>query len=1816
MIKNYLTFILNKYSAILVFVFAFLFTNYSFAQSPFVDNTPGGSETFIVPTGVTSITASIWGAGGGGGGSNSNNDGGSGGGGGGATTIVIAVTPGDTFTYTVGTGGNGGLSTAGIGGNGTNTTFINVGLGINLLGNGGTGGGPNRGAAGTGGTASGGTTNMTGQNGTVGDISGQVGGNSGAVVGIFGFGGAAVTNSTGNPGTIPGGGGSGGERGGGNRAGGAGANGQVRITFTCPTYVVNAGPDQTLVACATTATLAGSAIPVGTTGTWTLISGAATITNPNLPNTGITGLIPGTPATLRWTITNGTCGNTTDDVIITPVVGGGCTPYCIPNYTTSVDPITNVNFAGINNPTSNVVNGTPAYQIFYTPTGTVEQGETYPISISGNTVGNNTYGIRVFFDWNQDGDFLDGGETFDGGATWSLNNTTGGPSFNNYITVPIAALTGTTRMRVTFMRGAFSGSCTVGAQRGQIEDYLVNITPVSCRVPTAILAGAITGTTATISWTAPAPAPSNGYDYYISTVNAAPGTIAPLITPPTGSVGAGITSVNLTGLTPGMIYYVWVRGNCGGGDTSVWSASINFTTTLGNNECAGAIIVPVNAGANCESALEGTTNTATASAESGVTCAGTEDDDVWYKFVATAVNHRISVIPGHSPAANGDYNFEVFAQALGNCATKVNVGCAAVAAGATETLSLVTVIGTTYFVRVYTSSNSAALRGNFTICVTTGNATHSSNSAAVGTYTIHPTAGYSNRYINDYNTTGPMTNTVNMNTGRYITGYKDYTALTAATQVPNGGVNIDIYLARSRQNIKAWVDWNNDGTFTNAAPELVYSSGGVQSIATSFGFVVPGGTAPGNYRVRVRSYEFAIASLLPYGYLENGETEDYTLTVIPDCTAKITSVTDGTRCDTGTVNLVATAAGAPTQFRWYDSETGGSLVGTSATGNWTTPSISTTTTYWVTAFNGCESLLRTKVIATVYSTAIIFVTPSVPEVCGENNIISITAAGDFIVTDLINEKFETAGSLGTMSSIIIGGAGDALTRWQQKSSVFVPVGSVWKPAISSREAGNGFAFATSDYNLDVNTSLQSATFDTTTFTDLTLTFRHYYSYYGVPYDGAFVEVSTDGGVIWNPVLNYNSDQAVASNFQLVTVNMNAYINQPTLTIRFRYNAKFCDGWAIDDVRLFGNTPLNTTFSWSGGAVDAFIDGACTIPYVAQSVSTVFVRPTPAQLAAPSWSFTATATLFNGCPVSRLITINNKTKLWTGTASDDWYNANNWSPVGVPDANTCVVVYNGPFDSKINTIANDAFAKYVIVRPSGDLQILPGNDLTITDQLTVEPGGIFNLENSANLIQVNNTTNTGSINMRRNTNIKQFDYVYWSTPVASFSSSAISPASTFLYKWEPTTITGYASNFGNWANGSEAMTLGRGYIVRAPSSYGTVASNYTATFTGVPNNGDITTPISRSTYVGAPYAGPTSTLVTLNDDNWNLIGNPYPSSISADAFLTNNSTKIAGFIRIWTHGTPPISAVDPFYQNYTYNYVSSDYITYNLLGGTVPGFDGYIPAGQGFFTLMQDAAATPNTVGFTNSMRSSAYRNDQFYKTAENKNKTQVDKHRIWLDLLDSSKTASRTLVGYATNATNSFDNLYDAVASAGKSKFELYSIIDLEEVRIQGKSLPFNQDDQIKLGFAASKNDTYTIAIAYLDGLFKDKDQKILLEDTYLKVTHELSATPYEFSSDKGKYNDRFILKYSKKESTTTDVSAVTSISSVNVYTTTSVNVKSTEFNIKTVEVFDIQGKKLFNTESVNKKELEIAQLRPTLGALLVRVTLVNGDVQTKKIIY
>jgi hypothetical protein len=125
------------------------------------------SGTFTVPAYVYKLKATVVGGGGGGGGSAYTNSGGAGGGGGGGCAIkILSVSPGDTFTVTIGPGGTAGSSSNGTGGTGGNSSF--VGGSYNIVGNGGNGGtgGNNLPAlGGIGGSASGGDLNLTGGGG-------------------------------------------------------------------------------------------------------------------------------------------------------------------------------------------------------------------------------------------------------------------------------------------------------------------------------------------------------------------------------------------------------------------------------------------------------------------------------------------------------------------------------------------------------------------------------------------------------------------------------------------------------------------------------------------------------------------------------------------------------------------------------------------------------------------------------------------------------------------------------------------------------------------------------------------------------------------------------------------------------------------------------------------------------------------------------------------------------------------------------------------------------------------------------------------------------------------------------------------------------------------------------------------------------------------------------------------------------------------------------------------------------------------------------------------------------------------------------------------------------------------------------------------------------------------------------------------------------------------------------------------------------------------------------------------------------------------
>ncbi len=147
-----------------------------------------------------------------------------------------------------------------------------------------------------------------------------------------------------------------------------------------------------------------------------------------------------------------------------------------------------------------------------------------------------------------------------------------------------------------------------------------------CAAPTnATAASTMNG--GTVSWTAPANAPASGYQYYISTSNTAPTAT----TTPTGSVAAGVTSVQFSNLNSGQTYYVWVRSNCNGSSQSFWTMTQFTTGQMSVTYTAGDI---------------STMYSTSVTTSSTTTCPGALSITIpsGYKIAATDVSYNMSTV--------------------------------------------------------------------------------------------------------------------------------------------------------------------------------------------------------------------------------------------------------------------------------------------------------------------------------------------------------------------------------------------------------------------------------------------------------------------------------------------------------------------------------------------------------------------------------------------------------------------------------------------------------------------------------------------------------------------------------------------------------------------------------------------------------------------------------------------------------------------------------------------------------------------------------------------------------------------------------------------------------------------------------------------------------------------------------------------------------------------------------------------------------------------------------------------------------------------
>ena len=548
--------------------------------------------------------------------------------------------------------------------------------------------------------------------------------------------------------------------------------------------------------------------------------------------------------------------------------------------------------------------------------------------------------------------------------------------------------------------------------------------------------------------------------------------------------------------------------------------------------------------------------------------------------------------------------------------------------------------------------------------------------------------------------------------------------------------------------------------------------------------------------------------------------------------------------------------------------------------------------------------------------------------------------------------------------------------------------------------------------------------------------------------------------------------------------------------------------------------------------------------------------------------------------------------------------------------TNIPEWNGSWSIPPDKGSNVIFHSDYITAINGDLTV---NTIIVDDGVTVTVSNGGHIECYNNAI----TNGTGKIVVKNQGNFVQrcdkstiirpniemekisrpmsdWDYVYWGAPVSENIYSQIPGFLDKRYRWQSGTATGSWQNLGT--------TLpGQGFITRianvAPFNVTPTAINFT--MKGTANNGYV--------YVNVDSYDSSSIIY----GNAILLSNPYPCAIDAATFLDHpNNTELGGTLSFWTSFTP-ISTSNPGPD--TYNYNEADYATWNRTGGTgtkastdTTGNDslrptGKIASGQGFFVH----AFADGQIEFDNSMRLVSNVNTQFFRTSQNAlANLEPEKHRFWLNFKDNSIAFRQMLVGYIENASDGIDRNFDG-ASITISPIDLYSLVDDKKLNIQGKALPFNENDIIPLGYKVVSEGNYTISIDSFDGLFTE--QPIFLKDKFLNTINALKESSYTFSSSAGTFHNRFEIVYQNSNilGITQDVLVG---NSVVIETKNGISIQASD-TIQSIAIFDLLGRKIYQKEKVEQTHLLLNDFSKGNQVYIVKVK-TNTFEETKKIIY
>ena len=294
----------------------------------------------------------------------------------------------------------------------------------------------------------------------------------------------------------------------------------------------------------------------------------------------------------------------------------------------------------------------------------------------------------------------------------------------------------------------------------------------------------------------------------------------------------------------------------------------NIMAAPGNDDCAAATTLTVNQNYLCSAETAGTLVGATASVAPPVTCAGSAtnaNDDVWFKFVATATTHRIVIkdVVGNAGGVTDLYHSVFESGSPGDCSSLLLATCSD--PNTSNPVGLT--IGNTYVIRIYSNQNTTVANTTFNVCVGTSPLAPPANDQCVNAEDI-TSLPFSGMYdaSTATNNSGFITGTgcINMNDGVWYT-------LTG-----NGG-NFTITASPTGWDTGIAVYTGSCGTFTcvaskNAGVINVVEAVTFSSILNTTYYVnigYPSGTfngAEGNFNLGITSTVLSIDDIVDKGF--------------------------------------------------------------------------------------------------------------------------------------------------------------------------------------------------------------------------------------------------------------------------------------------------------------------------------------------------------------------------------------------------------------------------------------------------------------------------------------------------------------------------------------------------------------------------------------------------------------------------------------------------------------------------------------------------------------------------------------------------------------------------------------------------------------------------------------------------------------------------------------------------------------------------------------------------------------------------------------